>query len=368
MRLSVILKEDNMKDIQALNTKIEYITNKDIDAAFLENAAIILRKGGIVAFPTETVYGIGANALDEDAVKKIFVAKGRPSDNPLIVHIDKVEDLKIVVADVPEVAKKLIDKFWAGPLTIILKKSEKIPYVVTAGLETVAIRMPADDIACKFIELAGVPVAAPSANLSGRPSPTCAEHVIEDLSGRVDCIIAGSKSKVGIESTVIDLTSVPPVILRPGFITKEQIEDVIGNVVEIDSDSNKDIPISPGLKYRHYSPKAPLTLFMGEDDNMVQEIVNSSKKYIKDNKKIGIICCDEHKNRYESLFKGMVYIQSLGSANKPETMVENLFEVLRKFDKWNVTHILSESFSEVGIGKALMNRLVKASSGRIVRC
>ncbi len=357
-----------MKNVKALNTQIEYITNTDTDAAFLENAAIILRKGGLVAFPTETVYGIGANALDENAVKKIFVAKGRPSDNPLIVHIANKSDVYDIAIDIPDTAEKLMKEFWAGPLTIILKKAQAIPKTVTAGLETVAVRIPLDDNARKLIELAGVPVAAPSANLSGKPSPTCAKHVIDDLDGRVDFIIAGDKANVGIESTVIDLTRIPPVIVRPGFVTKEQIQEIIGEVEEVDIQAVVESPISPGLKYRHYSPNADLTLFIGDEQRIINRIINRANQLMDENKNVGIICCDEHRDKYINELDERVFINSLGSNLKPEIMAENLFSCLREFDKCDTDIILSESFSDEGVGKALMNRLVKASGGSSVQC
>jgi len=248
--------------VQAMETKIVRI-KEDHEEKWIEEAGQILKNGGLVAFPTETVYGLGANALDEEAAAKIYSAKGRPSDNPLIVHIADFSDLEKIVEDVPEETKKLADAFWPGPLTIIMRKNEKVPYGTTGGLETVAVRMPNHEIALKMIRAGGGFIAAPSANTSGRPSPTMASHVAEDMNGKIDMILDGGSVGIGLESTIIDLSEEVPTILRPGFITQQMLEDVIGRVemdaALIDPDS-KVRPKAPGMKYRHYAPKANMVL------------------------------------------------------------------------------------------------------------
>lgn len=259
-------------------TKIVRINKNDPEIELIDFAANVIREGGLVAFPTETVYGIGANSFNEEAVKKIFIAKGRPQDNPLIVHIAELEQIYDLVEDVPQKAKTLMKKFWPGPLTLIFKKSEKVPYVNTAGMDTVAIRMPSNPIAHLLIKRAEVPISAPSANVSGKPSPTDASHVIEDLYGKVDVIIDGGKCDVGVESTVLDLTEKVPVILRPGAVTLEMLKEVIGNV-EVDPSLLKkpkeDLkPKSPGMKYKHYSPNAEVYIVTGDLEKVVKKFKN----------------------------------------------------------------------------------------------
>lgn len=296
----------------------------------LEIASKIIRKNGIVAFPTETVYGLGANALNEKAIKKIFKAKGRPGDNPLIVHISKKEYLEKLVLEVPQKAKKLIEHFWPGPLTIILKKNKKIPDIVTANLDSVAIRMPKNKTALGLIEKSKRPIAAPSANTSTRPSPTKAKHVIEDLDKKIDAIIKGHTVNVGLESTVIDLTTKIPTILRPGKITKEDIEKIIGKI-KIKTKSGKETK-SPGMKYKHYSPKAKVIV---SPKNKFKEIKNKNK-----NKKIGIIK------------KGF----------SQRNFAKRMFSKFREMDKKGYDIILVEKIKEEGLGVAIMNRLKKAAS------
>ncbi len=291
--------------------------------------ASILRKGGLVAFPTETVYGLGANALDENAVKKIFEAKGRPSDNPLIVHVSDKEELFALVSKVPEKAQKLMDKFWPGPLTLVLNKSKSVPRAVTAGQETVAIRMPNNKIALELIKQSGIPVAAPSANVSTRPSPTEAKHVLEDLDGKIDAIIDGGRTDIGLESTVIDLTSETPTILRPGKITKEELEKVIGKI-ETKAKAGK-VAKAPGMKYKHYSPKAKVIL-------VTKKEIPSLKRKLG-TKKIGIIL-------KEGTF---------------EEFAKSLFSKFREMDKKGIEVILVEKIKEKGLGVAIMNRLKKAA-------
>lgn len=337
----------------------------------LDHATEILRSGGLVAFPTETVYGLGANALDEKAVKNIYKAKGRPSDNPLIVHIAETNVLGDLVTTVPAAAQRLMDAFWPGPLTLVFPKSDRIPSVITAGLDTVAIRMPSHPIALALIKKAGVPVAAPSANSSGRPSPTLAKHVIEDLSGKVDVIIDGGNSKVGLESTVLDITSVPPVILRPGGVTLEQLRQILGNVgvdpAIVSGHTSATPPRSPGMKYRHYAPKAALLIIQGQNDQVVSEISRRAALYINEGTVTGILATDETKALYESSIHISCRVLSLGSRLKPESLAANLFKCLREFDEKAVDVILSEMPESDGIGLAVANRLTKAAGGNIIK-
>ncbi|WP_432667660.1 L-threonylcarbamoyladenylate synthase [Wukongibacter baidiensis] len=349
-----------------MKTMIVDIDKENIDIDKLSYGAEILRGGGTVIFPTETVYGLGANALDEDAVKKIFKAKGRPSDNPLILHIAKYEDLKQLVLEIPQNAERIINEFWPGPLTLIFNKSSIVPTIATGGLDTVAIRMPAHPIAKSLIELAEVPVAAPSANLSGKPSPTKEKHVKSDMMGRVDAIICGGDAAVGVESTVLDITSDVPMILRPGGVTKEDLERVIGRVdvdPAIEGTQKKHlIPKSPGMKYTHYSPNADVILLSGDLDNIVKNIEEIRREKEEKGYRVGIMATDETKHKYEG---GIVI--SLGSRDNLETVASNLFKVLREFDERNVDVILGETFVEKGIGQAIMNRLIKAAGYNIIK-
>jgi L-threonylcarbamoyladenylate synthase len=348
-----------------MDTKIIKIECDDYDKALLRLPAEALAEGRTVAFPTETVYGIGANALDESAIKKIFKAKGRPSDNPLIVHVTSIEAVNELVDDISPLAQKLMDAFWPGPLTIIFKKSIAVPESVTAGLRTVAIRMPSHPIARDLIEQSGVPVAAPSANLSGKPSPTSGAHVIEDLNGRVDYIVVGDQTDVGLESTVVDATGDSVMILRPGGVTKEALERVVG-CVSIDPAimANQEealVPKSPGMKYTHYAPEAEVLLIQGAEVAMVEMIQNMSTRFINGGKRVGVMTCDEHVADYTC---GVVL--SLGSKDKPEEVAQNLFATLRAFDEHAVDIILAEAFSEIGLGSAVMNRLRKAAGNQII--
>lgn len=338
----------------------------------LDGAASVLRAGGLVAFPTETVYGLGANALDCDAVDKIYKAKGRPSDNPLIIHIADRNVLDSIVSEVPSSALSLMDSFWPGPLTMIMPKSSNIPSVITAGLDTVAVRMPSNPIALALIKKAGVPVAAPSANSSGKPSPTMAKHVIEDLSGKVDIIIDGGSTNVGVESTVLDITSRPPMILRPGGVTVEQLSKLLPAVgtdpaaaciYTIDSPA----PRSPGMKYRHYSPEASLLLIQGSPENTVAEISRRAELYIREKRSIGLLITEETAGHYGAELYTSCKVLSLGSRKNPETLASNLFRCLREFDEKEVEVILAETPEEKGIGNAVMNRMVKAAGGNIIK-
>ncbi|MDT8715599.1 threonylcarbamoyl-AMP synthase [Clostridium sp. 19966] len=347
-----------------MDTKIIRMMPDNIDYHELSEAAEVIKNGGLVVFPTETVYGLGADATNGEAAKKIFEAKGRPQDNPLIIH---VADFSIneYVKDVPKVAKEMMDKFWPGPLTIILNKSDKISNITSAGGSTVGIRMPENTIARELIRLAGVPIAAPSANISGKPSPTDIERCIEDLQGRVDYIIGGEKCTVGVESTVVDCTVEPPCILRPGGITLEMLKKVHDDTYidgAILKKPEKDFkPKAPGMKYRHYAPKAPVRIINGDIQKTIEKINEIVQNYIDRNMKVGIIATEETKSSYPY---GEVI--SLGSRSDMRSIAKNLFEALRKMDDKNVDIILSEAFEEEGIGVAVMNRLKKAAAFEII--
>lgn len=343
-----------------MNTEIidlRNITDDKKDEAF-KKAADIIRNGGLVAFPTETVYGLGGNALDPEASYKIYKAKGRPSDNPLIAHVSNIEQVKSLVHEITPTAKSLMDKFWPGPMTLILNKSEIVPLATTGGLNTVAIRMPNHKSALRLIEEAGVPIAAPSANLSGKPSPTKAIHVANDLSGRIEMILDDGETDIGIESTIIDLTTDSPVILRPGYITPKMIEEVTGKIEENSTLSEEEKPKAPGMKYKHYAPKANLIIVQGEQSQVINEILNR----IKEQKDIGIICTKETQKYYTN---GLV--KTIGSRDDAKSVAHNLYRILREFDETNVKTIYSEAFGQTQLGEAIMNRLIKAAAHQVIK-
>ena len=280
-----------------MDTIIRITDAVNVNNEIVNEAGAIIKRGGLVAFPTETVYGLGANGMDEEAAAKIYAAKGRPSDNPLILHISSIDMLEEIVSEVPDNAKILMDKFWPGPMTLVFKKKPAVPYGTTGGLDTVAVRYPSHKVALEIISASGTPIAAPSANTSGRPSPTKASHVIEDMDGKVDMIVDGGEVGIGIESTIIDVTGDVPMILRPGYITKAMVEELIGEVLVDKVVTAKTIeeiggdykPKAPGMKYRHYAPKAELTMFDGNIENVVSEINRLSKDASEEGKKVGII-------------------------------------------------------------------------------
>jgi len=339
-----------------METCVIRVDRENPDIEKIKIAAEIIKNGGLVAFPTETVYGLGANTLNGEAVMKIFKVKNRPPDNPLINHIDSKEWLYKLAEEVPEEAITLADAFWPGPLTMIFKKKDIVPDVVTGGLKTTSMRMPDNKIALNLIKYSECPIAAPSANLSGKPSPTTAEHVIHDLYGKIDCIIDGGKTDIGVESTVIDLTVDPPLLLRPGGVTYEMLKDFIEIKIHPAAEAMikfKGKPESPGMKYRHYAPKADMILVEGEINKMIkkiQEIYEENK-----GKKIGIIATEETKKFYTG------NIKIIGSRRNMRTVATNLFKILREFDREGMDLIISEGFSTEGIGLAVMNRLRKAA-------
>lgn len=331
----------------------KYLTQSDED---IKIGAELLRNGGTVIFPTETVYGLGANALDSSAADKIFAAKGRPSDNPLIVHIAKEEDLTDLVNDVPHSAKLLADKFWPGPLTLIFKKSDKIPYAVTGGLDTVAVRMPKQKTALRLIELAGVPVAAPSANISGKPSPTAFEHVKADMDGRVDAVIDGGACEVGVESTVLDVSGDIPILYRPGRITAEEIEEVIGRVELCTQAKANEAPKSPGLKYKHYAPNAEVQILHGS----FEQVERYAKKQTAQ-RKTGMLVFDEFPKISDDIIT-----YSLGRNKNAEDAAHYLFDGLRSLDLQGAEVILAPEIPQSGIWRAVRNRLYRAAGENIV--
>ena len=351
-----------------METVVEIIDENNIDErakAVIKKAGDIIKNGGIVAFPTETVYGLGGDGLNPRSSQKIYEAKGRPSDNPLIIHVADMDSIKKIVKEIPEVAYKLAEKYWPGPLTMIMNKSDIVPYETTGGLDTVAIRMPSNKIAAELIRCSGGYIAAPSANLSGRPSPTQAKYCIEDLDGRVDMIIDGGAVGIGLESTIIDLTSGTPMILRPGYITKENLAEILGSV-SVDKTildaTSKEAPKAPGMKYRHYAPKGDLTIVEGESTKVCDYINAELLKAKEEGKKTGVIATEETK----TLYKAEV-IKIAGRRDDEEEIARNLFTLLREFDDEDVDIMFSESFNDTGIGQAIMNRLLKAAGHKVVK-
>lgn len=346
----------------------------------ISEAAEILKQGGLVAFPTETVYGLGGNGLDKEAAKKIYAAKGRPSDNPLILHVSSIEEVYPLVKALPEKAKKLMEAFWPGPLTLVLPKSDIVPKESTGGLETVALRSPENALTLDLIRACGFPIAGPSANLSGRPSPTEASHVLEDLGGRIEGILEDGAVGIGVESTIVDLSEDYPTLLRPGAITIEDLEEVLGEKVAIDptllgkSMAEGFTPKAPGMKYRHYAPKAEMILFKKKEEdetrsgqeNIAKSILSYGEKELSGSpeKRIWILCGEDTASLYEG--DGRFTVQILGRREEPLSMTHNLFRLLRKADEEGVELILGECYSEEGVGFALMNRLKKAAGQRIL--
>ena len=325
----------------------------------IKEAGKILLKGGLVAIPTETVYGLGANALDEEGAKKTYKVKGRPSDNPLIIHIAKLKDLDRITMNRPKEVDLLAKAFWPGPLTMILEKSPIVPLGITGGQDSVAVRMPNHPIALAIIEAGGGFISAPSANTSGRPSPTSAAHVLEDLEGRIEMIVDGGNVSIGLESTIIDMTVSPPVILRPGGITQEMLEEVIGEVKMGSgsmADNSKEKPKAPGMKYRHYAPKGKLVIVEGSLDKEVLAIQKLVEEKLLENVKVGIIATEETFDQYK---KGVV--KNIGSRKELATIATNLYGILREFDQEEMEYIYSESIPVHGIGNAIKNRLDKAA-------
>lgn len=348
-----------------MQTKYFPVDKEEPSEEVIKEAADLIKQGGLIAFPTETVYGLGANGLDSEAVAGIYKAKGRPSDNPLILHIAHQKELVRLVARIPANAKVLMDTYWPGPLTIVFQRSEIVPDAVSGGLDTVAVRLPANQVACKLISLAGVPIAAPSANTSGRPSPTSAEAVLADLEGRIDGIIDGGPCTIGVESTVVDCTTPVPTLLRPGGITVEMLMDTLGDL-EFDptlNGSEECIPRSPGMKYTHYAPSAPMVLVEGTPLQIEACMVHEIQKALDDGKKVGAIVSLETAQQIPK----DVIVAIYGERTQTDEIAANLYTVLRSFDDCPVDIIYAEGIAEDGLGLAVMNRLRKASGYQIIK-
>ena len=350
-----------------METKVIKIDRKNPDKELIKEAGKLLADGGLVAFPTETVYGLGGDGLQETAAARIYAAKGRPSDNPLILHIAERSDMEKLAVDIPKLAYLLAERFWPGPLTMILKKADIVPYASTGGLDTVAIRMPSDEIAREIIRASGTFIAAPSANLSGRPSPTKAEHVIEDLSGRVEMIVDGGDSDIGLESSIIDLSGDVPMILRPGYITKEDFEQIVSEVkydtaVLATRPEESVVAKAPGMKYRHYAPKGQITIVEGDTAAVIEKINALAAEQEAKGIRTAVLCAEETKDQYEC---GNVY--SLGSLKSEKEISAHLFAALRSFDTEQMEVIYSESFENTRLARAIMNRLRKAAGYQILQ-
>ena len=336
------------------------------DPEVIRRAGDILKRGGLVAFPTETVYGLGGDALNREAARKIYAAKGRPSNNPLIVHIADMEHLEAIAAEIPEKARKIASVWWPGPLTMIFNKKDIVPDATSGGLPTVAVRMPNHPIALELIRAAGGYIAAPSANTSGRPSPTIAEHVREDLDGKIDMILDGGEVRIGLESTIVDFTDEIPMMLRPGYINMEKLEEILGEVLIdpaiLDENASENIrPKAPGMMYRHYAPKAQLTIVEGGEKEVVDRILELAAQSCREGKSVGIIAADETAESYKDYD-----VKNIGSRETDKEIARRLFRVLREFDDEGTDVILSESFETPRMGQAIMNRLLKAAGHRVI--
>lgn len=383
MRLLLVREQKNLPGViidMSKETKILKIDAKNIDMKKINYCAEVIRSGGLVCFPTETVYGLGANAYNAKAVDSIFVAKGRPADNPLIVHISDNDMLELVTdsdGEQRENLDKLAKEFWPGPLTLIVHRDDAIPSNVSCGLDTVGVRFPSHPIAQALIKASGVPIAAPSANLSGKPSPTRAAHVIEDMTGRVDVIIDGGNCEVGVESTVFDISGEKNTILRPGAVTLNQISSIIQFADELDwrkpYDKNGEAPRSPGLKYRHYAPKAKVVIYEGEYGSIFNNIIKNIKLELEKGLKCGVLCSNENLPSYKEELEKIsspechqAIALSLGGLCNPLEQASNLFATLRAFDELNVDIIFAEAFPTGGAGDAVMNRLYRSAGGNIL--
>ncbi len=348
-----------------MNTEYFVIDRDHPDPLILARAADILRRGGVVAFPTETVYGLGANGLDERSVAAIYQAKGRPADNPLILHIANARDVEKLAREIPPCAKLLMDTYWPGPLTIILKRTQVVPDCTTAGLDTVAIRLPASRIARELIHLAGIPVAAPSANTSGRPSPTNAADVRVDMDGRIDAILDAGPCDIGVESTVVDCTTPVPAILRPGGITLEMLQATLGEVrwEKAAHTAENEAPRAPGMKYTHYAPAAPMTLIEGPLGQRQKKIRELAEAALAAGKRVGALVSAETASCLSPSVVTAVY----GSQADLKAIGTQLYTALRYFDNHHVDLIFAEGIEEKGLGRAIMNRMRKAAGGQIVK-
>lgn len=341
-----------------MKTKVYKIDENNIDYEKLEELALIIKNKGLVAIPTETVYGLAANGLDQEAVKKIFVAKNRPMDNPLILHISDLDQIDQLVVGISHEDRKVLEELWPGPLTVVLKKSDIIPDGVSAGLDTVAIRLPAKKIAREFIKLCGLPLAAPSANLSTKPSPTNAQDVLEDMEGRIDAIIDGGSCNIGLESTVIDLSESRPSILRPGYYTREMLSKFWPDIdYDLALKKSDEIPKSPGQKYKHYAPKARVEVYIGDQEKFAKKLDDIIKN--RDNK-VGLMIFEEDKNLPHA-----DHVIRMGSIDDLDQMANILFSALREMDHEGMDLVVVHGVKEESFGISIMNRLKKAASGNV---
>jgi L-threonylcarbamoyladenylate synthase len=345
-------------------TRVLRVNPTEPEKEVIAEAAAVIRSGGLVAFPTETVYGLGADALNEAAVRRIFGVKGRPPDNPIIVHVADRDSVYLLASEVPRAAEELISRFWPGPMTLVLKRTELVPAVTCGGLETVAVRMPAHPVALELIEEAGVPIAAPSANVSGSPSPTSAEHVLRDLGGKIEMVLDGGPAEIGVESTVIDMTVDPPELLRPGGLPLEEIEGVIGHV-RIPEPARGLVaftgkPRSPGMKYRHYAPRCRLILVEGDPASVRRKVAELVTVLRTQGKRVGVLALDG------ADYPGAEVVD-LGPRSDLRRVAKSLFTAIRDLDERGVDVIVAEGVEERGLGLAIMNRLRKASGGEVIR-
>lgn len=348
-----------------METTYFLVDKQQPDRRVLAEAAAVVKAGGLVAFPTETVYGLGANGLDAGAVARIFAAKGRPADNPLILHIAEAGEIDQLAKAVPANARALMAKYWPGPLTVVVERTPAVPDIVTGGLDTVAVRLPDSSVARDLIRLAGVPIAAPSANTSGRPSPTTAGAVLDDLGGKIEMVLDAGPCGIGVESTVVDCTSPVPTLLRPGGITLEMLIETLGEV-EVDPAlaGGSIVPKSPGMKYTHYAPLAPMTLVEGPAAAVGERLVREVELALQSGRRVGAVVSTELASRLPAA----VAVADYGSRAKPEEIAARLYTALRHFDTVPVDIIFGEGIPETGIGLAVMNRMRKAAGYRIVRC
>lgn len=352
-----------------MKTRVLKLKQENIDSSLLSEAGNVLQSGGLVAFPTETVYGLGGDGLREEVARKIYGAKGRPSDNPLIVHVGKLEDVDVIAQNIPKQARTAMKAFWPGPLTVILEKKEIVPDSTTGGLQTVAVRMPDNPITLSLLRQTGVFMAGPSANSSGKPSPTTAQHVLDDLDGKIDMILDGGAAGLGIESTIVDFTVETPTILRPGFITAEKLSQVLEQQVDIDPSITEEgmieqvKPKAPGMKYKHYAPKANLILVEGPD---MEKVIKKVQKLVLQAKEqghtVGVMTTVENENQYPMADN----IKSAGSRKEDATVAAGLYRILREFDESDVDIIYSESFLQGELSQAIMNRLLKAAGHQVI--
>lgn len=349
-----------------METKILQVHPEQFRNEELQEACDVLRADGLVAFPTETVYGLGGNALHEEAAARIYAAKGRPSDNPLIIHIAEWQSIYELAAEVPAKAEALAQTFWPGPLTMILPRADRVPRSTTGGLDTVAIRMPSHPVAQELIRQSGIYIAAPSANVSGRPSPTKAQHVIEDLSGRIDMIVDGGEVGIGLESTIVDLTADVPMVLRPGYITTDKLQGIVGDVTVDKAVVSREAEPSltakaPGMKYRHYAPRGQLIIIEGESERVVKRIHELIQEKQEKGKKVAVIATEETKSHYPA---NLVY--SIGSKQCEGSIASGLYNMLREMDHLGAEYIFAESFEDDSLGQAIMNRMLKAAGYRLI--